>query len=125
MPELLHENLEQQAEIQRKSKKSYLFSPEGKFKQVWNLALMFFLFYTATLMPFKLALIEDEQFGFGWWFDNVVDMFFICDILVNLNSSYYDEDDNVLVTRRSLIIWNYLKFWLPIDFFASIPMNLV
>jgi hypothetical protein len=47
-------------------------------------------------------------------FDNVVNYFFIADILVNFFSAYYDQD-NVLVTNNLYIFKNYIKGWFWID----------
>lgn len=47
---------------------------------------------------------------------------FLVDILVIFNSAYYDDDFN-LVTSRKTIAQQYLTGWFFIDFFAIIPFD--
>ena len=53
-----------------------------------------------------------------------LDTAFLTDVLVNLFSAYYDED-NRLITSRKKIVCTYLKGWFVVDILASFPFNLL
>ena len=87
------------------------------------MVLLVVLMYTATIMPYKLALID--EIDEGWLIiETIVDFCFLGDIVVTLNTPI-DRKNEPRETRRSKIFCNYLKGWLIIDFFASIPMGLI
>lgn len=103
----------------------FLFNPVGVFKKIWTSVLILMLIYTATIMPYKLALIQDDSVYLVWQnFDTFIDMFFICDILVNFNSPL-EVTQQVYSKNRKTIMLSYLKSWFVIDLLSSIPMNLI
>ena len=82
------------------------------------------MIYTATVLPFRLSFIYDGDDDWDTYiyiykdgkkrFESASNYFFMADILVNLFSAFYDQD-NVLVTNNAYIMKNYLKGWLFID----------
>lgn len=54
----------------------------------------------------------------------MVDVLFIVDIVINLRTTYVDQNDEV-VTQQSRIAKHYIKGWFPIDLFAAIPFDLL
>lgn len=54
----------------------------------------------------------------------MVDVLFIVDIIINLRTTYVDQNDEV-VTQPSQIAKHYIKGWFPIDLFAAIPFDLL
>jgi len=54
----------------------------------------------------------------------IVNILFILDMLVSLNSSYFDSNNQLVQTRRK-IINNYLRGWFIIDLMAAFPFELV
>ena len=54
----------------------------------------------------------------------MVDVLFIVDIVINLRTTYVDQNDEV-VTQPSRIAKHYIKGWFPIDLFAAIPFDLL
>ena len=38
-----------------------MINPESTFKKIWSVVLILLLIYTATIMPYKIALIEDDE----------------------------------------------------------------
>lgn len=111
-------------DINFRSKGDFLiFDPIGKFKQIWTIVSLLLLVYTAILMPYKLALIDDDN-SFFFYLDTVVDFLFLTDIFVNLNSPI-EESNGVYNYNRKKVFVDYLKGWLFLDIIASIPMNLL
>ena len=100
-----------------------IIPPNHWFKGVWNGVVSVLLVYTATVMPFRMAFVEEEEEG-GWqaW-EYVVNAIFFGDVLVTGCSAYYDNDGQ-LVTHRGKILWNYARNWLAIDLVACMPFSL-
>ena len=57
-------------------------------------------------------------------FNNIVDLFFLSDILVTFNTMHYDSDF-VLVDQRCLIAKEYMRGWFTIDIVAILPFDLI
>jgi len=100
-----------------------IIGPNSTFKRVWSIILIIILVYTATLMPYKLALIKKNE-GFWFYLDTLVDFLFMIDIYVNVNSPIPIRNDT-FDYDRSRIFKNYLFGWLIVDIFASLPLDLL
>jgi len=57
-------------------------------------------------------------------FNNIVDLFFLLDILVTFNTMHYDSDF-VLVNQRGQIAKEYMRGWFTIDTVAILPFDLI
>ena len=100
-----------------------MYHPECTFKKFWTVILVILLLYTATIMPYKIAFI-DTQTNTWFWIDLIIDCLFMFDIYVNLNSAFYSDNGDFIISRKTIFI-NYLKGWLIIDIVASIPMGVI
>lgn len=79
--------------------------------------------YSATVLPYRIAF--QDEISLGWEvFDYGIDGLYWFDLVINMFSSYYD-DDNQIVTKRSVVIKKYLKTWFLIDLFCSLPIDLI
>jgi hypothetical protein len=67
-----------------------MINPYGKFRKFWNLILIVIFLYTAIVMPYKIALIDDSNFVF-FIVDTIIDFLFMIDLFVNLNSPLVSE----------------------------------
>lgn len=101
-----------------------MWIPESIATKTWQGILIFMLLYTAIIMPYKIALIEDEDSPFLYYLDTVIDFLFIFDMYINFNTPVEFKSEHFNFNRK-YIASNYLKSWFIIDFFASIPMNLL
>ena len=77
-----------------------MFSPENKFKTIWTVILIFLLLYTAIIMPYKIALIDDDNDSFFFILDTSVDFLFMFDIMINLNSPIEETSGNYNFHRK-------------------------
>lgn len=68
----------------------FMFLPDSLFKRVWGIFTIIALIYTATIMPYRIAFIEDDNYPF-FITDTVIDVFFMTDVLVTFNSPIDDE----------------------------------
>ena len=99
--------------------------PTDTFRLTWNLVQGMILIYVAIAVPFRIGFdIELETYTNGWWFEAVVDAFFIMDMVLNFFTGYYDEDD-ALEMRRVMIWKHYLKSWFIIDLVSCLPIQYV
>ncbi|XP_026207395.1 potassium voltage-gated channel subfamily H member 6 [Anabas testudineus] len=105
------------------------------FKAFWDWIILLLVLYTAVFTPYSAAFLLDEhrdlhQRSCGYTcnplnvVDLLVDVLFIVDIIINLRTTYVDQNDEV-VTQPSRIAKHYIKGWFPIDLFAAIPFDLL
>ena len=98
--------------------------------------------YAAIIMPYKVAFVDYENFAWDI-FDYCVDIMFFLDVIVNLLTSYYDNEENLVTDRKvtiksilikflkikfqfkKKIIKNYILGWFSIDILASLPLDLI
>ena len=71
--------------------------------------------------------MEADCLTFYDFFGFALDVFFICDVIVNFHTGFFD--DGKYVDDADLVAWHYLKSGFPLDFVTSIPygriLNLV
>jgi potassium voltage-gated channel Eag-related subfamily H protein 8 len=95
--------------------------PEDPLKDAWDLLVAFLLVGTCLILPYRIALVEKDNLT--WKIvTNIVDFFFLMDIIVIFNTAYYDEDYNMIQSRKT-IFKSYVQGWFIIDFFAVIPFD--
>ncbi|XP_062299210.1 potassium voltage-gated channel subfamily H member 6 [Scomber scombrus] len=105
------------------------------FKAFWDWIILLLVLYTAVFTPYSAAFLLDEhgdmrQRSCGYTCnplnvaDLMVDVLFIVDIVINLRTTYVDQNDEV-ITQPSRIAKHYIKGWFPIDLFAAIPFDLL
>lgn len=104
--------------------KTYLCIPGSTVKTIWSSIYLILMFYTAFVMPYKLAFLQEDRESADFWLDASIDGLFFIDILVRLNSAYIDSMGN-MVTNRKAIVLKYAKTWLCIDFLACFPFYLL
>lgn len=66
------------------------------------------MIFTVTVTPYRVAFVDEDTMG---WFiiDLTVDGLFFLDVIVNLFSAYYTQDEVLVFSKRG-ILCNYLKF---------------
>ena len=101
-----------------------LIKPNSIIEKVWQFVLIGLLMYTATIMPYSIALISDSENYPFYVIDTLIDFLFMTDMIVNLNSPIKIKE-NKFEYRRKKIILKYLKTWFFVDLLASLPMNLI
>ncbi|XP_028332040.1 potassium voltage-gated channel subfamily H member 6 [Gouania willdenowi] len=105
------------------------------FKAFWDWIILLLVLYTAVFTPYSAAFLLDEhgdirQRRCGYTCnplnvaDLMVDVLFIVDIIINLRTTYVDQNEEV-VTQPWRIAKHYIKGWFPIDLFAAIPFDLL
>jgi hypothetical protein len=75
-------------------------------------------------MPYKIALINADDYPGLDHLDTVIDFMFMADILINFNTPITNDQGDVDYSRRRITL-SYLKNWFIIDLLASLPLNLI
>ena len=103
---------------------SYLIHPKSKAKGCWSIIMVIALIYTATIMPYRIAFIDGV--GYDTWFilDNILNIIFLIDFILTCFTAIYDQNQK-LITNLWIIILNYLKGWMLIDFVSFCPFDLI
>ena len=55
----------------------------------------------------------------------LIDLFFLADIIVNLNTAINDELTHVIIDNRCKIFISYIKSWLVIDILSILPFETI
>ena len=97
--------------------------PDGMFRRTWDFVQLLVLAYICISVPIRVGF---DLIAYGGWFifDLLVDVFFYTDIVLNFFTAFEDEN-NVLETRRREIAKHYAKFWLILDILASLPIDYI
>ena len=103
-----------------------LIHPDGKLIRIWSFVVVILLAYTTTLMPYILVFYDlADDWSDPWFiFQNIVDILFWMDLLINMFSSYH-SDEGVLVRDKRTVVIKYIKTWFIIDLLACIPFDLI
>eukprot|EP01043_Picozoa_sp_COSAG02_P044716 COSAG02_NODE_4021_length_5891_cov_414.995684_1_plen_1502_part_00 len=119
---LHHIGLDQQARDIR-----CFFRPDGKgnavrFRQAWDVAQVFILFYVAMSVPFRVAFSHDAvPFTATFWFEVCIDVYFWIDIVLNFRTFFYDLDGHLVLDQKQVCM-RYLRGWFLIDVVSCAPV---
>lgn len=100
---------------------NYTISKSNKFKQYFDLLMKFLVVYSVISSLYYLAFNNNNPGSDV--FDMIVWVLFIIDFILNFFSEFKDSK-NRLIKNIKVIIKNYAKKWMLIDFFALIPLHL-
>ena len=106
----------------RDNRKGWIFYPEDRMKSWWDLIITLVLLVTCIETPYDIAF-SDAEFSISY-FNLMLDMFFILDIIVIFNSAFYSDDMDIIDSRKQ-IMCAYLHGWFFIDTLAVIPFDIV
>ncbi|CAD8065106.1 unnamed protein product [Paramecium sonneborni] len=95
------------------------WQPNHPFRLSWDIISMLFIVIQMMLIPLILSFENVDQNTS--LFMQIMDDFFLIDILVQFNCAIYI--DGKLILKRSIIFCNYIKFWFWLDFVSSLPYD--
>ena len=79
------------------------------------------MIYTATVVPYKVVFMTKEIIGLEV-FDIIVDLLFLGDIIVTCFLAYYNEDNEIVTSKRKIFV-KYLTSWMLIDIIGILPVQ--
>ena len=58
--------------------------------------------YTLMIMPAALAYVNNDPNSIGPWdiLEDIVDVLFGCDVIINFFTCYFDRDENLILDRK-------------------------
>jgi hypothetical protein len=116
LPEMKHRVTIRESNM--KSKGDFLMiNPYSRVRKTWSFILLIVYLYTAIIMPYKIALVDDSNLAF-FIVDTIVDFCFTIDVFVNMNSPIVLYNGNLNYHRKAVFM-HYLKSWLIIDIIAA------
>jgi hypothetical protein len=90
-------------------------------KAVWDVMIIGVLIFSSLTIPYRVAFVDSDTTS--WKIVNsIVDGCFFIDILVIFNSAYYNEDYELIESRKKIAI-KYLKSWFMIDLISILPVE--
>ena len=104
--------------------KSWLISPYGRKKMLWDCLQVAAILFTICEAPFTLGFLGNLEDTFSEiTIDNILVIIFGIDILVSFNCSFVDVRTNSLSISRKDISLRYLQSWFLVDLVSSIPLK--
>ena len=102
----------------------FVVLPKSQFRTWWDLVQVPMLLYVMFSVPvrFGFNLVSEPGTALFWW-EVLVDIYFIADCGLNFFMAYHDTQTNELVTERKLIRRHYLKGWFAVDFASILPID--
>ena len=99
-----------------------MLSPQSSFRLGWDIFIAVVLAYVAIVEPLALGFsgfrhLTRQGLPLGI-INRIVDVIFICDLLLNFRTGYID-DRNQLVLEPRKSSYHYLTTWFPLDFVSS------
>ncbi|CAD8091652.1 unnamed protein product [Paramecium primaurelia] len=97
-----------------------IIRPEEPKKIIWDLIGMSFIFIQMITIPLILTFSFEISGGFAI-FNDIMDYYFLIDILLQFQTGYYEG--GYFVSQRRQIALNYLKLWFWLDLISSFPYD--
>ena len=102
--------------------KKLILLPDDNIRQRYEIFITLLLLFSAITSPFRIAFYEIDSMS--WVIINeIVDIFFTLDIIVNFFFANYDNNEE-LIHDRKIIAKNYLKSWFVIDVISVLPISI-
>lgn len=100
----------------------YVIDPSTRRKVAWDLWIGFLILYSVVTVPFNLSFLGGTVSASWDIVDNVVDVMFGIDIVMQFFTSYVDPESSLLMTRLPPIMSRYSRSWFAIDFISTVPL---
>ena len=104
----------------------FIFKPKDPFKVKWDIFVILLSIWNSFQIPLGFAFPEAFEDKVGYVVsDQIIDLLFMFDILINFRSCYIDSRTDELVEDTKMIAKNYIKgrFW--VDLVASLNFDLI
>jgi len=100
----------------------WVLHPHEPIHLGWDGLVSLLMIYIIISVPLKICFQIDPPLNSAWsMVDLVVDSIFLTDIVITLNTGYFEE--NLLITARWKITKQYASKWLSLDLITSIPFD--
>ncbi|KAJ8611146.1 hypothetical protein CTAYLR_003569 [Chrysophaeum taylorii] len=105
-----------------------VFSPNSQRRFVWDMYMLFCTMFVMVATPFELAFVGDSGRCFGpvtgmFVANTFINVSFSIDMLLQLNTSFFDPMRGEWVMDHWQIILRYLKTWFLVDVMSVMPVE--
>ncbi|XP_047136875.2 potassium voltage-gated channel subfamily H member 6 [Hydra vulgaris] len=109
--------------------RSYIILHYSGLKAIWDWFILLLVMYTAIVIPFMVTFVLSPKSCTAtnrslYIIENIVDIMFVIDIIINFRTSFVDSNDEVVYDSCRIAV-NYLKGWFILDFLAAFPFQLL
>eukprot|EP00941_MAST-03F_sp_MAST-3F-sp1_P000449 g449.t1 len=99
-----------------------LVHPTCSTKRLWDFLVAFLILFSIVTVPL-IVCFEIESTT--WLVINIfVDIFFALDIIITFRTPVLDENGDLILDAKIIAI-KYLKGWFTIDFWSTVPFDLI
>ncbi len=85
-----------------------IIHPDDNYKVSWNFIGIFFIIYQGIVLPYRICFNSPAS-GFAGYFEMIQDFYFMIDIILSLNTGFYNKG-NIIMLRKQILL-NYFKLW--------------
>ncbi|DAZ92480.1 TPA: hypothetical protein N0F65_012710, partial [Lagenidium giganteum] len=105
----------------------WLVYPDSTFGFCWDSLQLMCLCYTILITPYSGSFFSYEKYQAHWSHvtDRITDVYYFLDIIVHLQTPYFDVHRGELVCSRRQIARNYARGWLAFDVIVTVPWDLL
>lgn len=103
-------------EVESEEELKFIIYPKSYFKYFWDFFIFGFSLYSIIICPLSIAFDLNDKLSL------FIDGLFIIDLILNFWMGYYDNEENLIVTPKKIIL-NYIFGWFWVDLISSIPFN--
>jgi hypothetical protein len=103
---------------------NYLLDPNAISRRVWDFGLLILLMYTGTYSPYRTAFISEPASPILLIFENVMDVFFAVDIIVNFITPFERYDKSFERDHKKIAIFYIGSGAFFIDVIAAFPFQI-
>ena len=100
-------------------------NPNSLFKKIFDICLILLFLYDAFINSWLNSNNNGElcnKYKFEIILNFIIEIFYIFDFIMGFFIAYYNNDE-ILITKLELLIFNYLNTWCFFDFLMSIPFD--
>lgn len=100
-------------------------NPQSSCSMFWDFLQVVMLMSVCYFVPIRTCFsVEVELWSGAFWWDAVVDVYFIVDVVVNFRTAFYNHK-GMLITDTRAIAEHYLTGWFAIDFLSCLPVGYI
>ncbi|CAD8051397.1 unnamed protein product [Paramecium primaurelia] len=103
---------------------TYMIFPDDPVKTIWDILIIIALLCVCFVVPYEISFKNDdtEYSAVSYGFNIAIDILYGTDIIINLFSAYVDDQDDLIVDRKT-IIKHYLTGWFILDIICIMPLE--